>query len=493
MRKAGILLPITSLESKYGIGCFSKAAYDFVNKLCLAGQSYWQILPIGHTGFGDSPYQSFSSFAGNPYMISLEALIDDGLLTVDECDSVDFGDNETRIDYEKIYKNRYPLLKKAYERYSKDDEYNSFETKNAYWLDDYSLFMALKEYFLQKPFYEWEKSIRLREQNAMKEYKQKLFYEIEFWKFVQYKFYSQYYKLKEYANEKGIKIIGDIPIYTAQDSADVWANPKLFQLDENLFPQFVAGCPPDGFSPEGQLWGNPLYKWEKHSLDGYKWWIERLRHSFLMYDVLRIDHFRGFDEYYSIKYGAKNAVCGEWKKGPGLSLFVAMEKALGKKNVIAEDLGFITNSVKKLVKDTGYMGMKVIEFAFDRNDTGDANDYLPHNYIKNCVVYTGTHDNPTISSWFSQISQDEKTIVRNYLYDYYTPDKKMYLPLICLALQSPADLCIIPMQDWLGLGDNARINTPSTLGNNWVWRLRENEFSYEKAKEISTITKRYGR
>ena len=495
MRKAGILLPVTALPSKYGIGCFSKEAYDFIDRLCEAGQSYWQVLPLGHTSYGDSPYQSFSSFAGNPYMISLEELTDEGILSEKECENADFGKIKDCIDYEKIYYSRYPLLKKAYERsdIQSDSNYRRFEDENSDWLEDYALFMSIKEHFNQKPLDAWEEDIRKKSPEAVAEYKEKLFSEIGFWKFVQYKFFYQYGKLKEYAKKNGIGIIGDIPIYTAADSADVWANPKLFQLDEDLRPEYVAGCPPDGFSAEGQLWGNPLYKWEEHKSDDFKWWKKRLKHSFDMYDVLRIDHFRGFDEYYSIKYGSKNAVKGEWKKGPGIELFNAVEGSIGKKEVIAEDLGYITDSVRKLVTDTGYCGMKVLEFAFDSRDTGAANDYLPHNYINNCVVYTGTHDNQTLVSWFDTISPEEKITVRNYLCDYYTPDEKIYMPIICLAMQSPANLCVIPMQDWLGLDDKARINIPSTIGKNWCWRLKDNEFSKDIANEIKRITKRYSR
>lgn len=495
MRKAGILLPVTALPSKYGIGCFSKAAYDFTDRLAEAGQSYWQVLPLGHTGYGDSPYQSFSSFAGNPYMVSLEELTDEGLLSKEECESVDFGNDEEYIDYEKLYNSRYPLLKKAYERSNilSDSGYRQFERENSCWLEDYALFMAVKEHFNQKPFYEWDDDIRRKTPDAVKTYKEMLSSEAGFWKFVQYKFSYQYGKLKEYAKKNGIGIIGDIPIYTAADSADVWANPELFQLDEDGRPEYVAGCPPDGFSAEGQLWGNPLYKWERHKADGFSWWTERLRHSFDMYDILRIDHFRGFDEYYSIKYGSKNAVKGEWKKGPGIELFNEAERKNGKKEVIAEDLGYITDSVRKLVSDTGYCGMKVLEFAFDSRDTGAANDYLPHNYVQDCVVYTGTHDNQTLVSWFEEIAPDEKNAVRDYLCDYYTPDEKMYMPIICLAMQSPAKLCIIPMQDWLGLDDRARINVPSTIGKNWCWRLKQEDFSPNTAKEINRITKRYSR
>lgn len=495
MRTAGILLPVTSLPSRYGIGCFSDAAYKFIDFLKEAKQSFWQVLPLGQTGYGDSPYQSFSSFAGNPYMISLETLISEGLLTYSECDGTGTDENKEYIDYEMQYEKRYPLLRKAYERsnISNSGEFKSFCAKNAYWLDDYALYTALKKRFDQKSFYDWESEYKLREASAIGGAKKELHGEIEFCKFIQYKFFEQWNKLKNYANGNGVEIIGDIPIYTAADSADVWANPKLFQLDGERKPRFVAGCPPDGFSEEGQLWGNPVYDWTQNRAERFDWWIKRIAHSFMMYDVLRIDHFRGFDEYYSIKYGSKNAVVGEWKKGPGIDLFRAIERSLGKKRVIAEDLGYITDSVRKLVRDSGFCGMKVLEFAFDSRDTGSANDYLPHNYIKNCVVYTGTHDNQTLRSWFLELPPEEKTAVRNYISDYFTPDERIPDSLIALALRSPADTCIIPMPDWLGLGDEARINTPSTVGGNWKWRMSEEQMSDSLLNRIKAMTVRYSR
>lgn len=495
MRTAGILLPITSLPSKYGIGCFSESTYRFIDFLKEAKQGFWQVLPLGQTGYGDSPYQSFSSFAGNPYFVSLEELVKEGLLTCGECEAAGLDSDNGYVDYEKQYESRYPLLRKAYERsnINDNDDFKIFCRKNAYWLDDYSLYTALKESFGQKPFYEWQSEYKLGEKQAIESAKKDLKDNIDFCKFIQYKFFEQWHKLKEYANENGVRIIGDIPIYTAADSADVWANPELFQLDEDKRPLFVAGCPPDGFSAEGQLWGNPLYDWTKNQAERFNWWIKRLEHSFFMYDVLRIDHFRGFDEYYSVKYGSKNAVNGEWRKGPGIELFRAAERVLGKKNVIAEDLGYITDSVRKLVRDSGFCGIKVIEFAFDSRDTGSANDYLPHNYPRDCVVYTGTHDNQTLKSWFLQLPGEEKAAVRNYICDYYTPDDKIPDSLIALALQSPADTCIIPMQDWLGLGDEARINTPSTIGNNWKWRMTDGQMSTELSERIGIMTMRYSR
>jgi len=495
MRKSGILLPITSLPSKYGIGCFSKSAYDFTDWLKDAGQSFWQILPLCPTGFGDSPYQSFSTFAGNPYMISLEELIEEGLLTKEECDSIDFGDSEVFIDYKKMYENRYTLLNKAYKNSNifNDSDFIKFISDNKFWLDEYSLFMALKNKFDQSIWNTWPDDIRLREESALERYRQELKEEILFWQFIQYKFYCQWNKLKTYVNKNEVSIIGDIPIYVSFDSADVWANPELFELDENLNPINVAGCPPDGFSKKGQLWGNPLYKWENHKITDYEWWTKRLNHAFKLYDVLRIDHFRGFDEYYSIKFGSEDATDGKWRKGAGAELFKEAEKKLGKKNIIAEDLGFITDSVKALLDECGFPGMKVLEFAFDSRDTGVSNDYLPHNYTNNCVAYTGTHDNQTISSWFKTISESEQKAVRNYLCDYFTPDTKIHIPLIALIMKSTASLCIIPIQDWLGLSDAARINTPSTTGINWRWRIRKEQLDENIKRTIYNMTKTFER
>jgi len=494
-RAAGILLPIISLPSKYGIGCFSKSAYDFVDWLCEANQTYWQIIPIGPTGYGDSPYQSFSTYAGNPYMISLEALIDEGVITEDECNFQDFGEKENDIDYQKLYKNRYPILKKAYQRsnITKDNGYLQFIESNNWWLDNYSLFMAVKNKFNGLPWIQWAEDIKLRKKSAIDYYNEKLYYDIEFQKYLQYKFYTQWVDLKNYANSKGISIIGDIPIYVAMDSADTWSNPELFQLDENNMPKAVAGCPPDGFSADGQLWGNPLYNWDYHKDTEYKWWIKRLWYCFNLYDVLRIDHFRGFEQYYSIAYGEKDAVNGHWEKGPGIELFKKMREKLGEKAVIAEDLGYMTDSVKQLVKETGFPGMKVLEFAFDSRDTGCRNDYLPHNYNENCVAYTGTHDNQTISSWFETITSEEKQLAREYLSDFYTPNKKLNIPFISLIMRSRASVCIIPLQDYIGLDDKSRINTPSTVGTNWRWRVKNEELSDELCKQIMNITTRYGR
>ena len=493
-RCAGILLPISSLPSKYGIGCFDSEAYRFVDLLKASGQSFWQILPLGPTGYGDSPYQSFSAFAGNPYFISLEEFVKAGLLTERECAVCSSGVPENSVDYGRLYTERYALLRKVYHNSEtqKADEINKFARDNG-WLGDYALFMALKKRFKGKAFSQWDKDIRLREPAAMEKYTAELIDEMDFHKFLQYHFYSQWGRLKAYANSNGIRIIGDIPIYAATDSADVWSHPELFQLDDDRIPVAVAGCPPDGFSATGQLWGNPLYDWEHHRKTGFDWWISRLRSCFCLFDAVRIDHFRGFDEYYSIPYGAKNAMNGTWRKGPGAELFHTAEAALGKRSIIAEDLGFVTDSVKALVRSCGFPNMKVLEFAFDSRDTSSRSDHLPHNYNENCVAYTGTHDNQTISSWFSSISDAERKGAREYLCDTHTPEKELHKSFIALLMRSRARLCIIPMQDWLGLDDSARMNTPSTTGINWKWRLRPHEFTDSLCSEIRRKTEIYGR
>lgn len=492
-RTAGILLPIFSLPSPYGIGCFSKEAYDFVDFLHRAGQTYWQILPLHPTGYGDSPYQSFSVFAGNPYFIDLQALIAEGVLTQAECDAMDWGQEEAKIDYEKQYQNRYPLLRKAYERsdISKNPAYQAFCRENDWWLSEYALFMALKRFFDGKSWMEWPEDIRFRYGYAMEHYRRELYFEIEFQTYLQFKFFEQYRKLKQYANEKNVQIIGDIPIYAALDSVEAWAYPELFQLDEHHLPVAVAGCPPDGFSENGQLWGNPLYRWAYHKETGYDWWLRRLRQLFQWYDVVRIDHFRGFDAYYAIPYGAKTAAEGRWESGPGMDFFRTVERELGWHEMIAEDLGFLTDSVRQLVRESGFLSMKVLEFAFDSRDSGGANTYLPHTYPENCVVYTGTHDNETLCGWLETIPQAEQAQIRMYLSDWYTPVEYLPQSLIALVMRSAARLCIIPLQEYLG--DKNRINTPSTLGGNWQWRVRKEQLRAKVQQEIKEMTFRFGR
>lgn len=492
MRASGVLLPVSSLPSEYGIGTFSREAYDFVDLLYKAGQRYWQILPLGPTGYGDSPYQSFSTFAGNPYFIDLAALIEEGLLEESECAACDFGDNKRYIDYEKIYRSRFLLLKKAYKRFLGKDTsgFERFCKKNEFWLPDYSLYMAVKNYFDGASWSQWDEDIRFRRPEAMKRYTQELSEEIGFYSFLQYKFDEQWRALKKYANERGIKIIGDIPIYVAFDSADSWANPKLFQFSEDNMPLAVAGCPPDGFSATGQLWGNPLYDWEYHKKTGYEWWVCRISHCFYLYDIVRVDHFRGFDAYYSIPFGEETAVNGTWKKGPGLELFEVIKEKTGNPPIIAEDLGFLTDSVLKLLRDTGYPGMKVLEFAFH---SYEINNYLPHTYGKNCVVYTGTHDNDTLVGWYEKLGEEDKRFAQEYIGNSHISEEKGYWSFIRSALGSVADTAIIPMQDYLGLGSEARMNTPSTLGDNWKWRMEKGEFTGELAEKIKRLTWIYGR
>lgn len=486
-RASGILLPISSLPSPYGIGAFSRSAYEFVNQLVKAGQSYWQILPLGPTSYGDSPYQSFSTFAGNPYFIDLDALVKEGVLTRAECRACDFGSDPADVDYGKLYQQRYTLLHKAYERSKiyENPEFHEFCRENSFWLEDYALFMAVKNCFDGKAWSEWADDIRKRWAPALDYYREKCYFDIEFYKYLQFKFSQQWKALKTYANEKGIKIIGDIPIYVAFDSADTWANPQMFQFDEDNKPLAVAGCPPDAFSATGQLWGNPLYRWEYHKQTGYDWWAKRMEHCHKLYDVVRIDHFRGFDEYYSIPYGDETAERGHWEQGPGMDLFHALEARLGHQEVIAEDLGYITKSVEKLVADSGYPNMKVLEFGFDPREPAD---YLPHTYEKNCVVYTGTHDNETVASWYRNLPKNHKKFLHRYMNNSNTPAEEIHWDMARLAMMSTANLCIIPLQDYMGLGEEARINHPSTLGCNWRWRLIKGQVTPQLLKQIRELT-----
>ena len=494
MRTSGILLPISSLPSKYGIGCFSKEAYQFVDFLSKAKQTYWQLLPIGPTSYGDSPYQSFSTYAGNPYFIDLEELIAQGLLTAEECDAVDFGDDEEMVDYEKIYLGRFTLLRKAYERSNVEQnaKYADFCEEQSYWLYDYASYMAIKMHFGGKSFMEWPDDIRLRKEDVLKAYCEKLQDEIKFYQYIQFEFYCQWNRLKTYANEKGIYIIGDIPIYVAPDSADVWANPELFQMVDGK-PNAVAGCPPDGFSPTGQLWGNPLYDWTYHKKTDFAWWVGRIRHCTKLYDVIRIDHFRGFDQYYSIPANEDTAVNGQWEDGPGIALFETIQKELGEIKIIAEDLGFITDTVRKLVSDTGFPNMKVLQFAFDSRDSGDSSEYLPFNYPRNCVVYTGTHDNETLYGWLEDIEESEIEYISEYLGIENKSKESICRGLIRSAHNSVASYCIIPLQDYLLLDNSARMNTPSTTGGNWQWRFKADVVTEELAEEIANLTCLYGR
>ncbi len=488
MRKSGILLPVFSLPSRYGIGCFSKEAKKFIDFLEMAAQSYWQILPLGPTSYGDSPYQSPSSFAGNPYFIDIDTLCNDGLLTLEECAEYrgKVPDGES-IDYEFLYKTRSSILYKAFLRFDKNEDYHLFAHAEKYWLDDYAQFMAVKRRLGDIGLAEWENPIRMRNEDALKPLIAELENEIEYYKFEQYQFMRQWIEIKTYANRKGIEIIGDMPIYTAYDSADVWSKPYLFRLDKNRLPTHVAGCPPDPFSPDGQLWGNPVYDWTAHAETDYEWWTERMKRSMRLYDVVRIDHFRGFESYYEIDAESKTARKGKWRKGAGIDLFKTLDKKCPDLKIIAEDLGFITQDVKDLLEKTGYAGMKVLQFAF----SADGDDYLPHNYIKNCIVYTGTHDNPTTLGWVQTAEREDLACAMEYIGIDGTDVLKVCKGFVRLAMSSVADTCIIPLQDWLMLGDDARINTPGTLGGNWCWRM--NGLSDKTAAEIARITALYGR
>ena len=497
-RSAGVLLSVTSLPGKYGIGCFSQSAYDFVDWLAEAGQTYWQILPLGPTSYGesgDSPYQAYSAFAGNPYLISLEALIEEGVLTQEECGAADFGSAEERVDFDRLHEERLRLLHLAYERsdVSHNPAFRRFVDENNWWLADYSLFMAVKSFFGGAPYQQWPQDIRMHWGFALDYYRRELYFDVEFQQYMQFKFFEQWNALHAYANSRNIRIIGDMPIYVSPDSADVWAHTGLFQMDADGRPEAIAGCPPDGFSATGQIWKNPLYRWEEHRRTGYAWWTSRIWQSLQLYDVVRIDHFRGFDEYYSIPNGSDTALSGHWEKGPGMDLFRQVERNLGRTAVIAEDLGHMTEGVRRLVRESGFPNMKVLQFAFDVNDTGAANDYLPHNYGENCVVYTGTHDNETIAGWFAGLSDAEKKLVRDYLCNHDTPDDGMYRVLVSAAMASCAATCIIPIQDYLGLDNSCRMNQPSTVGENWRWRLKAGSLTQEKAQEVRAVTMRYGR
>ena len=492
MRESGILMPVSSLPGPYGIGCFGAEALKFVDFLAAAGQHIWQLLPLSPTGYGDSPYQSCSAFAGNPYFIDLDALKADGLMTAAQLKAEPWGTDPLSVDYGTLYTSRYKVLRAAYaawrEKYAGrfgcahyyPDDYYAFTLTNESWLNDYALYMALKTANGMKSWAEWPREYRLRDAGALAEFAAGQEEEIGFWKFLQYEFAVQWKKVKDYANEKGIKILGDIPIYVSADSVDAWVGGELFELDAQGGFARVAGCPPDYFSADGQLWGNPLYNWPYHKQTGYAWWVRRVRHALGIYDLLRIDHFRGFDTYWAIPAGSTTARTGKWENGPGMDLFRALEAALGKLPIIAEDLGDLVPSVRKLLADSTFPGMKVLQFAFGGGD----NEYLPHNHVKNSVVYPGTHDNTTLTDWWVNAAPaKEKANAAAYL--HLTPCKPTAkevaavrtdaarIALLRAALGSVADRAIIPMADWLGLGAEAHLNTPGKLGGNWAWRAAE--------------------
>ncbi len=490
MRSSGILMHISSLPSPYGIGTMGKEAKKFVDFLVKAGQSYWQVLPICPTSYGDSPYQSFSSFAGNPYFIDLDILCKEKLLRKAECVAYDWGKDLTRIDYDILYKNRYPLLHKAFERFQKmiPEDYQDFCEQQEDWLEDYALFMALKDTHQGAAWTEWEPELKKREENAITQASEELSGEINFWKMLQYLFYKQWHDLKQYANDRGIRMIGDLPIYVALDSADVWANPRQFYLNEELLPIDVAGCPPDAFSEDGQLWGNPLFRWDVMKEDGYRWWTRRIDKVSNLFDVVRIDHFRGFDSYYAIPYGDTTARNGAWREGPGIELFRCIEEKLGKLDIIAEDLGYLTDSVRKLLADSGFPGMKLIQFAFDSREDGD---YLPHNYTRNSVVYAGTHDNDTILGWMKTAPRSCVAYAKEYL--KLTREEGYHWGVMRAVWSSVSDTAVVTMQDLLGLSSAGRMNTPSTLGCNWMWRMKAGAIDSKLTKKIHKQVELYGR
>lgn len=488
-RAAGILLPVSSLPSPYGIGTFGKAAYRFVDQLHEAGQKYWQVLPLGSTSYGDSPYQSFSAFAGNPYFIDLDVLIEEGLLEKSEVTKVNWGREEDRISYEALWDHRYRILHLAYKRsnHKRLKKYREFVKENEDWLEDYALFMACKAHFGHQEWLKWDEDIRLREPEAIAKYQKQLRDETGFYIFLQYKFFEQWLLLKEYANKQDVEIIGDMPIYVALDSADVWVNPKLFELDENRKPVRVAGCPPDAFSDEGQKWGNPLYDWKAMEQEDFAWWKRRMVGAAKLYDVVRIDHFIGVVRYYTIPAddSAKN---GSFEWGPGEKLTKALDEVRGETKIIAEDLGVTIPQVDELLEKAGYPGMRILEFAFDGNNR---HPYLPHMYPRNCIVYGGTHDNETLRGYFDHMTKKE--IAYALQYTDSSSKEELIHQIFLMTYRSVANTVIFQMQDVLEKGNEARMNLPSTIGENWRWRLKKNEFTKKQIKWLNHLTKLYGR
>ena len=491
MRKCGILLPVSSLPSRYGIGSFGEEAYKFADFLAASGQGAWQILPLGPTSYGDSPYSSFSSSAGNPYFIDLDKLIEEGLLDKDEVEGVDWGSEPEYIDYGKIYEHRFDVLRLACERGWAGDagKIAAFVDSNRGWLPDYALFMALKRHFGMKSWIEWpDEDARMRKSDVIEKYRRELDADIRLFTWAQYKFFEQWDALREYVHSLGIEIIGDIPIYVALDSADVWSDPRSFLLDERNVPTVVAGVPPDYFCADGQLWGNPIYDWAHMKSDGYGWWIRRIESAKRLYDVIRIDHFRGFDSYWAVPYGEETAKNGEWRTGPGIGLVGVLRDWFHDTRFIAEDLGYLTPSVMQLVKDSGFPGMKVLEFAFDSREPSN---YLPHTYTPNCVCYVGTHDNETAMQWWKKISRADSAYARRYL--GLNSREGINWGLIRGGMSSVAELFVGQLSDFLGLGAEARINEPGNPSGNWRWRLQPGQLTDELAAKIYEYTRMYGR
>ena len=489
-RASGILLPISALPSPHGIGTLGKAAYAFADFLRAAGQKYWQLLPLGPTSYGDSPYQSFSTFAGNPYFIDLDLLVEDGLLEREEIDAVSWGDDPQYVDYGRIYETRFPVLREAFRRgWTRDKAaVDAFRKENP-WLPNYALYMAVKSHFGMKSWLEWpDEAIRVREPEAVARYEEELAEDTAFYTYLQYLFFKQWGELRDYIHSLGLRVIGDLPIYVAMDSADVWAEPEFFQLGEGNVPTEVSGVPPDYFSADGQLWGNPLYDYDKMRQDGFGWWIRRVEGASRLFDVIRIDHFRGLESYWAVPYGAETAREGHWRKGPGMDLVGVLTQWFHGLDIIAEDLGFLTPEVHQLLRDSGLPGMKVLEFAFDAREPSN---YLPHTYERNCVCYVGTHDNETVTQWRQQADRADVTFARKYL--GLNEAEGFHWGMIRGGMSSVADTFVAQMQDYLGLGAEARMNTPGTLGNNWRWRLLPGQASPALAGKIRRYTRMYGR
>ena len=497
MRTCGVLMHITSLPSPYGVGTLGSEAYKFVDFLKKAGQTYWQILPVGPTGFGDSPYQSYSAFAGNPMLIDIDELIKAGLVSEDDKDLKILAEKKEFADFGQMFSFKRLILAKAHAAFAANADseqkylFGKFCRKNAWWLDDYAMFMSMKYFFKQVMCTEWADSYRLRDPQTLAKYAEEHGVDIDCWKFMQFLFFRQYKDLKKYANKRGISIYGDMPIYVSMDSSDIWANPEMFMLDSDRKPTKVAGCPPDDFSPTGQLWGNPLYDWDYMDKNNYKWWIKRVQYSAKLFDLTRIDHFRGFESFYAIPAGDKTAEHGEWLQGPSMKLFSAIKADLGDVKLVAEDLGFLTDEVKAMLKAAGYPGMNVLEFGFG----GEDSSYLPHNYVKNSVVYIGTHDNETALGWYLAQDKAGKKRIRKYLgLDKSASDSKVVRELIRCAYASVSENCVIQMQDWLCLDNSARMNIPSTIGGgNWAWRMDKDACTKELAKAMKKMAKTYFR
>ena len=489
-RASGILLPISALPSPYGIGTLGKAAYAFADFLHAAGQKYWQLLPLGPTSYGDSPYQSFSTFAGNPYFIDLDLLAEEGLLDKEDLAAADWGNDPRYVDYGKIYEVRFDVLRRAFLRGRERDReaVERFQAENP-WLKNYALYMAVKAHFGMKSWLEWpDEAIRVRAPEAVARYEKELAEDVAFYTYLQYLFFKQWGELREYIHSLGIRIIGDLPIYVAMDSADVWAEPEFFQLGEGNIPTEVSGVPPDYFSADGQLWGNPLYDYDQMRQDGFGWWIRRVEGASRLFDVIRIDHFRGLESYWAVPYGAETAREGRWRKGPGMDLVGVLTQWFHGLDIIAEDLGFLTPEVHQLLRDSGLPGMKVLEFAFDAREPSN---YLPHTYERNCVCYVGTHDNETVMQWREQADRADVTFARKYL--GLNEAEGFHWGMIRGGMSSVADTFVAQMQDYLGLGAEGRMNTPGTLGNNWRWRLLPGEASPALARKIRRYAHMYGR